>query len=178
MEEQKKITLDRLQQWVEDWVHNCELNHKDPSEVEFLIKNDTNGHEYRPFSGCLSWGTDGTQVSVAFYESDIVRFDPKDERPAVGEYWKSRGPSSFDVAGFVSSRAAGMRLLRMVRYILDTDEPKTWLDYREYEPNWIQFKFSAEEFDVEKLDASSRANGGVITEQILRDCIKKVDKDG
>ena len=32
MKEQKKITLDRLQQWVEDWVHNCELNHKDPSE--------------------------------------------------------------------------------------------------------------------------------------------------
>ena len=71
-----------------------------------------------------------------------------------------------------------MRLLRMVRYILDTDEPKTWLDYREYEPNWIQFKFSAEEFDVEKLDEVSRANGGVITEQILRDCIKKVDKEG
>lgn len=177
MKEQKKITLDRLQQWVEDWVRNCEQNHKDPSEVEFLIKNDSNGHEYRPFSGCLSWGTDGTQVSVAFYESDIVRFDPKDERPAVGEYWKSRGPSSFDVSGFVSSRAAGMRLVRMVCYILDTDEPKSWLDYREYEPNWIQFKFSAEEFDVEKLDASSRANGSVITEQILRDCVKAKKED-
>lgn len=177
MNEQKKITLDRLQHWVEDWVHNCELNGKEPSEVEFLIKNDSNGHEYRPFSGCLSWGADGTQVSVAFYESDIVRFDPKDERPTVGEYWKSRGPSSFDVAGFVSSRAAGMRLVRMVCYILDTDEPKSWLDYREYEPNWIQFKFSAEEFNVQKLDEVSRANGGVITEQIIRDCVKNVKKE-
>ncbi len=32
--------------------------------------------------------------------------------------------------------------------------------------------------DVEKLDEMSRANGGIITEQILCDCIKKVDKEG
>ena len=33
MKEQKKITLANMQQWVEDWVHNCEQNHKDPSEA-------------------------------------------------------------------------------------------------------------------------------------------------
>lgn len=178
MKEQKIITLAHLQNWVKGWVDTCSLNKKDPSEVEFLISNGTNSHEYRPFHGCISWGIDGTQVKVRFYESDIIKFDPTDARPAVGEYWKSRGPSSFDVSGFITSKAAGLRLLRMVRYILDTDEPKTWLDYREYEPNWIQFKFSAEEFDVQKLDEVSRANGGVITEQILRDCVKKIEKEG
>ena len=173
MKEQEKMTLARLQNWVEDMVHNCEINHRDPSEVEFVIRNDTKGRKYRPFSLHLSIGSDGAQASMAFYESDIIKFEPKDERPAVGEYWKSRGASSFDVSGFITSKAAGLRLLRMVRYILDTDEPKTWLDYREYEPNWIQFKFSAEEFDVQKLDEASRVNGDVITEQILRDCIKR-----
>lgn len=177
MKEQKKITLARMQQWVEDMVHNCEQNHKDPSEVEFIIKDSTERKEYRPFSGFLVCGSDGTTAGIRFFRSDVIIFDPKDERPAVGEYWKSRGASPFDVSGFITSKAAGLRLLRMVRYVLDTDEPKTWLDYREYEPNWIQFKFSAEEFDVEKLDASSRANDGVITEQILRDCVKAKKED-
>jgi len=107
-----------------------------------------------------------------------VRYEPKDERPeGGGEYWKSRGASSFDVSGFVSSRAAGLRLLRMVKYVLETDEPKTWLDYREFEPNWIQFKFSAEEFDVEKLDQMARDNGDVLTEQIVRMCVKIKNED-
>ena len=175
MDEQKIITLSHLIKWVEDWKATCHKNNVDPSDVPFLIENDR--RQYRPFSGNISFGSRGVTVAVEYFNSDIVRYDPKDERPAVGEYWKSRGASNFDVSGFVSSRAAGMRLLRMVRYILDTDEPKTWLDYREFEPNWIQFKFSAEEFDVEKLDASSRANGGVITEQILRDCIKAKKED-
>lgn len=173
-----KPTLANLQQWVRDWVQSCALNHVDPSKVELIIKDSSNNNEYRPFSGILAFGQGKVKVGIEFFRSDVIKFDPKDERPAVGEYWKSRGPSSFDVSGFISSRAAGLRLLRMVRYILDTDEPKTWLDYREYEPNWIQFKFSAEEFDVQKLDKVSCANGGVITEQILRDCVKKVNKEG
>ena len=60
----------------------------------------------------------------------------------------------------------------MVKYILETDNPKTWLDYREFEPNWIQFKFSAEEFDVRKLSQMSKDNGGILTEQIVRECVK------
>jgi len=178
MNEQKKLTLATLQQWVENWTHNCELNHKDPSDVEIIIRDSSENHEYRPFSGVLSWGSEGTTVEIEFFRSDIIKFEPKDERPAVGEYWKSRGASSFDVSGFITSKAAGLRLLRMVRYILDTDEPMSWLDYREYEPNHVQFKFSAEEFDVSRLDDASRAGGGIITEQILRACMKKVNKEG
>lgn len=177
MNEQKKTTLANLQEWVGNWVHCCNLNHINPSEVELVIEDSTERKHYRPFSCRLECGINDTKVGIVFFRSDVICFDPKDERPAVGEYWKSRGASSFDVSGFIASKAAGLRLLRMVRYILDTDEPKTWLDYREYEPNWIQFKFSAEEFDVEKLDASSRANGGVITEQILRDCVKAKKED-
>ena len=169
MDEQKKITLWHLAKWVQDWKQNCERNHIDPADVELFIETDR--RDYRPFSGKLRFG-EKVSVAIEYFKSDIVRYDPKDERPPVGEYWHSRGASSFDVSGFVSSRQAGERLLRMVKYILETDEPKTYLDWREFEPNWIQFKFSADEFDVEKLDEQARANGNVLTEQIVRQCVK------
>lgn len=35
----------------------------------------------------------------------------------------------------------------------------------------IQYKFSASEFDVNKLDQMSNDNNGVITEKILRECV-------
>lgn len=170
MNEQKVTTLKELEMWVEHCKKICKANQADPSNVEVFI--ETNNREYRPFSGVLRFGKSGISISIQYFKSDEVRFEPKDERPPVGEYWKSRGASSFDVSGFISSKPAGERLLRMVKYILETDEPKTWLDYREHEPNWIQFKFSAEEFDVEKLDTLARANGDIITEQIVRQCIK------
>ena len=171
MDEQKIITLSHLIKWVEDWEITCHKNNVNPSDVPFLI--ESNNRQYRPFAGKLGFGSNGVTVAIEYFDSDIVRYDPKDERPeGGGEYWKSRGASSFDVSGFVSSRAAGLRLLRMVRYVLDTDEPKTFLDYREFEPNWIQFKFSAEEFDVERLSDMAEANDNIITEQIVRQCVK------
>lgn len=52
------------------------------------------------------------------------------------------------------SKLAGERLTRLVKYVLNTDEPH--LDYREFEPNWIQFKFQKEEFNLELLDKLAR----------------------
>ena len=176
MNEQEVITLHDLAKWVQGWMHTCGINHVDPKDVPFYIENKN--RRYRPFTGSLGFGNKGVSVRIEYFDSDIVRYEPKDERPeGGGEYWKSRGASDSDVSGFVASRAAGMRLLRMVRYVLDTDEPKTWLDYREFEPNWIQFKFSAEEFDVEKLDQMARANGDVLTETIVRLCVKNNNRE-
>lgn len=176
MDEQKIITLSHLIKWVEDWEITCHKNNVDPSDVPFLIENDR--RRYRPFSGSIGFGSRGVTVTIEYFNSDIVRFDPKDKRPEDGgEYWKSRGASTYDVSGFVVSKPAGERLLRMVKYILETDEPKTFLDYREFEPNWIQFKFSAEEFDVEKLDQMARANGDVLTETIVRLCVKNNNRE-
>lgn len=176
MNEQVVITLYDLMKLVQDWMRTCGINHVDPKDVPFYIENKN--RRYRPFTGSLGFGNKGVSVRIEYFASDIVRFDPKDKRPeGGGEYWKSRGASSSDVSGFVESKPAGERLLRMVKYILETDEPKTWLDYREFEPNWIQFKFSAEEFDVEKLDQMAHDNGDVITEQIVRDCVKAKNED-
>ena len=92
-----------------------------------------------------------------------------DPRPEEGEYWKSRG-IGYDLSGFVKSKAAGERLLEMVKKVLGNENPKSWLDYREFEPTWIQFKFQKEEFDLEKLDKLSEENNGVLTESILIEC--------
>lgn len=171
MNEQEVISLYEVFGWVQDWMHTCGVNHVDPKDVPFFIEN--NNRMYRPFSGNLGFGDKGVSVRIEYFNSDIVRFDPKDKRPeGGGEYWKSRGASQYDVSGFVVSKPAGERLLRMVKYILETDEPETFLDYREFEPNWIQFKFSAEEFDVEKLDQMAKANDNIVTEQIVRQCVK------
>lgn len=167
------ITLKHLMEWVEDWRKNCELNGIEPKDVPVTVENRTTTREYEPFCGTLSFGSDSIGVKIGYFESDIVRFDPADVRPEEGEYWQSRGVTDgLDVAGFVKSRPAGMRLLRLVRYLLEDDNPRSWLDYREFEPNYIQFKFDYREFDVKALDEKSRKNGGILTEQILKDCLR------
>ena len=106
-------------------------------------------------------GLDGQFV----YENPVViqhprigisphKFVKPDLRPSdgIGEFWSSRGPSSFDCSGFIESKEAGERILEMVHDVLGVEKSESWLDYREFEPTWIQFKFSANEFNVDKLD--------------------------
>ena len=156
---------------VQDWKENLELNHKNIYEVPVYLQDGFEKYVVRQAS--LSFGK---SFSTSFEFSKTYgkcNFVAPDKRPeGGGEYWQTRGASDFDVSGFVVSKLAGERLLRMVKYILETDNPKTWLDYREFEPTWIQFKFSAEEFDLGKLSQMSKDNGGILTEQIVRECGK------
>lgn len=97
-------------------------------------------------------------------------WEPKDERPKDGgEYWQSRG-IGYDLSGFVKTKYAGERIHEMVKSVLGVEKPKTWLDYRENEPTWIQYKFSPDEFDLVKLDGL--ATDGIVTEDMLRECVK------
>lgn len=96
-----------------------------------------------------------------------VQPDPRPENG--GEYWKSRG-IGYDLSGFVKSKPAGERLLEMVKEVLGKEDPDSWLDWREDEPEWIQFKFQKEEFDLEKLDKMSVENDGILTKEILEAC--------
>lgn len=148
-----------------DWmIKNVELNKKDIYETPVFIKFDNDLYVFDNAATSID------KCSLGANKCDKLVYTAPDSKPEVGEYWRSRGPSSFDCSGFIKSKLAGERLLRMVKYILDTDEPKSWLDYRDFEPNWIQFKFSAEEFDVKLLDELSRSAEGVVTEEILRKC--------
>lgn len=92
-----------------------------------------------------------------------------DPRPEYGEYWSPRG-IGYDLSGFVKSKQAGERLLEMVKEVLGKEEPATWLDWREYEPTWIQFKFQGSEFDLEKLQKMAIENDKILTKEILVEC--------
>lgn len=95
-------------------------------------------------------------------------YEVPDLRPEYGEYWSPRG-IGYDLSGFVKSKQAGERLLEMVKEVLDVETPSSWLDYRPSEPEWIQFKFQKEEFDLEKLRESC-CETKIITKEILQAC--------
>lgn len=98
------------------------------------------------------------------YELPDIRPDQED-----AEFFYSRG-IGFDLAGFVKSKPAGERILSMVKEVLNNNEPKSFLDYREYEPFRIQFKFQKEEFNLNMLDSLVTKNNNIITKDILIQC--------
>ena len=171
----KTMSLLELRRTVEQMIYNAELNNLKISEVPVFIESDNNKYCFNNSStGFGKIGmicTLGTNFSGKYNEK--LYYVAPDSRPEYGEYWHSRGISDgLDVSGFVVSKQAGERLLRMVKFVLETDEPESWLDYREYEPNWIQFKFKPNEFDLDKLDDSARKNNNIITLEILKECKK------
>ena len=96
-------------------------------------------------------------------------WEQPDNRPEHGEYWTPRG-IGYDLSGFVVSKKAGERLLEMVKEVLGKESPASWLDWRENEPEWIQFKFQKGEFDLEKLREMAIENGNILTKEILLEC--------
>lgn len=96
-----------------------------------------------------------------------VQEDPRPENG--GEYWKPRG-IGYDLSGFIKSKKAGERLLEIVKEVLGKEDPDSWLDWREYEPEWIQFKFQKNEFDLEKLEKMATEHGNTLTKDILLKC--------
>lgn len=96
-------------------------------------------------------------------------WEAPDEKPDYGEYWNPRG-IGYDLSGFVKSKQAGERILQMVKEVLGKENPDSWLDYREYEPNWIQFKFQKAEFDLDELFDMVMNNNYILTKEILMEC--------
>ena len=88
-----------------------------------------------------------------------------DVRPEHGEYWSPRG-IGYDLSGFVKSKRAGERIHEIVKKVLGKEKPKSWLDYRENEPTWIQYKLHPEEFNLEQIYIKTK-DSGILTEEIL-----------
>lgn len=97
------------------------------------------------------------------------RWEAPDECPEYGEYANSRGVG-YDLSFFIKSKKAGERILQMVKDVLQAEKPTSYLDYRESERTWIQFKFKKEEFDLERLDSMVTDNKNVLTKEILEKC--------
>ena len=165
------ISVSKLLEYAHTALHHCEINNLDPYKVPVFLtlERDNNLYSNIGLGICCSsqLGTYVTLESSDYYKMFYVAPDSK---PEVGEYWRSRGVG-YDLSGFVVSKLAGERLTRLVKYVLNTDEPLSHLDYREFEPNWIQFKFQKEEFNLELLDKLARANDNIVNEAILRQCM-------
>lgn len=112
------------------------------------------------------------------------KWEAPDERPENGEYCVSRGVG-YDLACFVRSRKAGLRILQMVHEVLGLIKPgkdytqipteewataKSWLDYRDFERARIQFKFNPAEFDIVKLDKMIEIDS-IVTKKMLEQCV-------
>jgi len=176
----RTMSLLELKRTVEHMIHNAEINNKNPSEVPVFIESDQNKYCFN--SSTTGFGKIGIvctlQTNFSGKYNERLYYVAPDDRPEEGEYWCSRGVSDgLDVSGFVKSKKAGERLMRMVKLVLETDDTKSWLDYREREPNWIQFKFKPEEFDIKKLDDSVRSNNNIVTLEILKECRKMNQPD-
>lgn len=160
--ELKTFSLGELKEKIDWMIETQRINNKDIYEVPVFITYNDRLHVVDRVS-CST-----NSCSLCADEGDRLVYTAPDKRPEVGEYWNSRGVGTYDCSGFVVSKLAGERLSRLVKYVLETDNPKSWLDFREFEPNWIQFKFSCEEFDLGTLDELSKEAGNIITEDILR----------
>ena len=170
------MSLEDLQNAVEQFVKTVKMNNRCPCEVPVYFTNERKGKLYMvsPYSGCgLAFGKE-FRVQLEFSDYYELNYVAPDSRPEDGEYWRSRGIGGSDInpdcSGFVVSKLAGERLRRMVRLVLEKDETESWLDFRESEPNRIQFKFHGSEFDLEKLNELVKNNNDVVTLDILKEC--------
>lgn len=99
------------------------------------------------------------------------KFKAPDVRPSEGgEYWKPRG-IGYDLSGFVKSKEAGERIVKMFEKVLGR-KPKTWLDFRPSEPTWIQVKVQKEDADLNKLYELTKEKG-IITQEIIESVVTK-----
>lgn len=168
----RTISVSKLLDYAHTALRHCEINNLDPDKVPVFLTLgcDNNLYSNIGLSICCSSQL-GTYVTLGSSDYYKMFYVAPDSKPKVGEYWSSRGVG-YDLSGFVVSKLAGERLTRLVKYVLNTDEPLSHLDYREYEPNWIQFKFQKEEFNLELLDKLARENENIVNEAILRQCFK------
>lgn len=168
----RTISVSKLLDYAHTALRHCEINNLDPDKVPVFLTLgcDNNLYSNIRLSICCSSQL-GTYITLGSSDYYKMFYVAPDSKPKVGEYWRSRG-IGYDLSGFVVSKLAGERLTRLVKYVLNIDEPLSYLDYREYEPNWIQFKFQKEEFNLELLDKLARENDNVVNENILRQCFK------
>ena len=165
------ISVSKLIEYAHTALHHCEINNLDPDKVPvFLTLGGIDNLYSNVGLGICCGGQLGTYVTLGSSDYYKLFYVAPDSKPEVGEYWRSRG-IGYDLSGFVVSKLAGERLTRLVKYVLNTDEPLSHLDYREFEPNWIQFKFRKEEFNLELLDELATANNNIVNEAILRQCM-------
>ena len=172
----KTMSFQTLIDAVENFKHNCELNHINPKDVPFVVETGNLFYAVPWYGIGLGIGSKGARITVEYYQNDKCMPIVPDVRPdGEGEYWASRGVGVPDISGFVKSKQAGERINMMVDRALGTYDHKSFLDYRETEPTWIQYKFHRDEFDLDKFH--KMVKDGIITEDIIKQCVINKQED-
>ena len=102
------------------------------------------------------------------------KFVRPDVRPedGIGDYCTPRG-IGYDLACFVKSKEAGQRITDMINRVNEEFEQKGFscrLDYRDFEPLWIQVKIKyPDKVRAFILESMIEENDNVITEDIVRE---------
>ena len=166
------MSLETLLGAIEDARRNAINNGYDPTKIPVVIRFDKLTYAI-PWYGA-GYGIGSKGFSMFIESGNYYKIMPivPDVRPdGEGEYWQSRGPGYPDISGFVKSKEAGERIDKMVSEIIG-DIHLTHLDYRETEPTWIQYKFHGDEFNMDMLDKLTKENNGIITKDIISECVK------
>jgi len=168
------MSLEELKNAVDYFINTAHKNNKCPCEIPVYFIKDGKKYEVNYYTSFGLAVGKGVEVHIDFNDYYSIDYIAPDSRPEEGEYWQSRciggSDKNPDCSGFVVSKKAGERLRRMVNLVLEKDKTKSWLDFRESEPNWIQYKFSGHEFDLEKLEKMASEKGNVVTIEILKEC--------
>ena len=168
------MSLETLLGAIEDARRNAIKNGYDPTKIPVVIRFDNINYAIPWYGAGYGIGSKGFSMFIESGNYHKIMPIVPDVRPesGEGEYWYSRGPGYPDISGFVKSKQAGERMDKMVSEVLMNNEHKSWLDYRETEPTWIQYKFHSDEFDMEMLDKLTKENNGIITKEIIKKCSK------
>lgn len=171
--DKKTMNLAAFLDAVENAYNNVIRNKKDPKNVPVVVKFDNLTYAIPSYGFAFGVGNKGFSAFIETGNYHKIMPIVPDVRPdGEGEYWQSRGPGYPDISGFVRSKEAGERIDKMVSEVLMNTEHQSWLDYRETEPTWIQYKFHKDEFDMEMLDKLTKENNGIITKEIIKKCSK------
>lgn len=102
-------------------------------------------------------------------------FEEPDVRPEFGEFCEIDYKQNNKLVVIMKTKKAAMRLLRTVKYVLEDDDIKSYVDIQDsiYAP--IRFRFSGDEFNLIDLEDMIIENNYIVDEKILRKAVNKVE---
>lgn len=180
------FNLKVLKNIVDNACHNFTLNNVKLEDVKIQIKNNTTNDSFNLFTISQSISNIEPSVSFNFFQSDIINVKPKDKRPNYkgAEYVRYINLND-DLSGEyknllhvdVVSIEAAERIIRFIKYILESDNIKTCYDWNNYYPEKVRLSIYAEEFDTETMyklikNNISENRYDLITEDIIKQTVK------
>lgn len=109
------ISVSKLLEYAHTALHHCKINNLDPDKVPVFLTLGGIDNLYSNVGLGICCSDQSDYVTLGSNDYYKMFYVAPDSKPAVGEYWRSRGVG-YDLSGFVVSKLAGERLTRLVKY--------------------------------------------------------------